>query len=67
MNYKNCLSNKTRNTLRKALNEETAQELFSVINGLCEEVERLRREKLDKRMMFDHPDMDDGPSRNNEY
>lgn len=64
MNYKNCLSNKTRNTLRKALNEDAANELFSIINGLCEEVERLRREKLDKRMMFD---LGDEPTRNNEY
>jgi hypothetical protein len=64
MNYRNCLSNKTRNTLRKALNEDAANELFSIINGLCEEVDKLRREKLDKKMMFD---INDGPTRNNEY
>lgn len=56
MNYKNCLSTKTRNSLIRILDNECATELFNVINGLCEEVEVLRREKLDKKLMLDYED-----------
>jgi hypothetical protein len=58
MKHKNCLSVKTRRTLMKALNPEAADELFSVINSLCNEIDRLRNTKLDKKMMFDHTDND---------
>ena len=61
MRHKNCLSVKTRKTLMKALNPEAADELFSVINSLCNEIDRLRKDKLDKRMMFDHKDTQIGP------
>lgn len=60
----NCLSTKTRKCLSNQVGEEAAQEIFNVINGLCEEVETLRKEKLDKRIMFDVPNE---PTRNNEY
>jgi uncharacterized small protein (DUF1192 family) len=53
MSNKNLLSRETRKCLEVHIGEKAANEIYEVINSLSDEIERLKKNKLDKSYMID--------------
>lgn len=51
---KNLLSRETRKCLEVHIGEKAANEIYDVINSLSEEIEKLKKDKLDKSYMIDN-------------
>lgn len=50
------LSRETRKCLEVHIGEKAANEIYDVINSLSEEIEKLKKDKLDKSYMIDNDD-----------
>lgn len=56
---KNLLSRETRKCLEVHIGEKAANEIYDVINSLSEEIEKLKKDKLDKSYMIDNDNRQD--------
>jgi len=54
MSNNNILSRETRKCLEVHIGSKAANEIYEVINSLSEEIEKLKKDKLDKSYMIDN-------------
>jgi len=54
MSNNNILSRETKKCLEVHIGSNAANEIYEVINSLSEEIEKLKKDKLDKSYMIDN-------------
>lgn len=54
MSNNNILSRETKKCLEVHIGSKAANEIYEVINSLSEEIEKLKKDKLDKSYMIDN-------------